>query len=92
MLKDKNGNIIQNHGHDQDTFIDEKGIEYDYTFSPNGFLIERDGIPYADAIDPLGSGRVYIETDIPIEPAEELEPDENQDYVEAAKILLGEEE
>ena len=28
MLKDKNGNIIQNNGHDQDTFIDEKGIEY----------------------------------------------------------------
>lgn len=92
MLKDKNGNIIQNNGHDQDTFIDEKGIEYDYTFSPNGYMIERDGVPYADAVDPLGSNRVYIETDIPIEPTEEPETNEIEDYAEAGRILLGEDE
>lgn len=91
MLKDKDGNIIQNHGKDQDTII-QNGIEYDYTYSPNGFMIERDGIPYADAVDPLGSNRIYIETDTPIEPAEDSEVEETEDYVEAAKILLGEEE
>lgn len=43
------------------------GIEYDYHISPNGMKIECDGVPYDEAIDPLNSGRVYYETDIPIE-------------------------
>ena len=33
--------------------------------------IERDGERYADAIDPLDSGRTYTETDIPIKTEEE---------------------
>ena len=61
------------------------GIEYDYTYSDTGMYIERDGVPYTDALDPLDSGRVYIETDIPIEP-------ENDEISaeEALAILMGE--
>ena len=42
------------------------GIVYDYTYSDSGFMIERDGAHYYEAIDPLDSGRVYTETDEPI--------------------------
>ena len=43
------------------------GIVYDYTYSDSGFMIERNGIRYSEAIDPLDSGRVYTETDELIE-------------------------
>lgn len=34
------------------------------TYSDAGFYIERNGVHYAEAVDPLGSGREYTETDI----------------------------
>ena len=37
------------------------------TCSDNGYMVERDGIRYAEAIDPAEFGRVYTETDEPIE-------------------------
>lgn len=37
------------------------------TYSDAGFYIERNGIHYVEAIDPLGSGREYTETDTLIE-------------------------
>ena len=43
------------------------GIMYDYAYSDSGFMIERDGVRYSEAVDPLNSGRVYTETDEPIE-------------------------
>lgn len=43
------------------------GVEYDYTYSDAGMMIERDGARYSEAVDPLNSGREYIETDEPIE-------------------------
>lgn len=45
--------------------INEK--EYKRTFSDEGFMIERDGVQYSEAIDPLGFDREYTETDILIE-------------------------
>ncbi len=42
------------------------GIVYDYTYSDLGMNIERDGARYDEAVDPLNSGREYIETDEPI--------------------------
>ena len=48
-------------------------IEYDYTYSDAGMMIERDGARYAEAIDPLNSGRTYTETDTPIETVYEAE-------------------
>ena len=41
------------------------------TYSDLGMMVERDGVRYAEAIDPAEFGREYIETDEPIEPIEE---------------------
>ena len=43
------------------------GVEYDYTYSDAGMMIERDGAIYSEAVDPINSGREYTETDEPIE-------------------------
>ena len=48
-----------------------KGKQFMHTYSTVGCYIERDGERYADAIDPLYSGRMYAETDIPIKTEEE---------------------
>ena len=42
-------------------------IVYDYTYSDSGFMIERNGARYSEAVDPLNSGRMYTETDELIE-------------------------
>ena len=39
------------------------GREFIRTVSDAGFMIERDGVRYSEAYDPVGSGRVYAETD-----------------------------
>lgn len=42
--------------------------EFRRTYSDEGFMIERDGVQYSDAIDPIGfEDRVYTETDVKIE-------------------------
>jgi hypothetical protein len=41
------------------------------TYSDNGMMVERDGVRYSEAIDPAEFGRVYTETDEPIEKEEE---------------------
>lgn len=38
------------------------------TWSDAGFMIERDGAVYSEAVDPVKFDRVYTETDIPVEP------------------------
>ena len=43
------------------------GVAYDYTYSDSGMMIDRDGVRYSEAVDPLNSGRVYTETDEPID-------------------------
>lgn len=42
------------------------GTEYLRTYSDGGVMIERDGILYLDAVDPVSSGRSYTETDMTI--------------------------
>ena len=42
--------------------------EFLRTYSDEGFMIERDGVQYSEAIDPIGfEDRVYTETDVKIE-------------------------
>ena len=41
------------------------------TYSDIGMMVERDGVRYSEAIDPAEFGRVYTETDEPIETVEE---------------------
>ena len=44
------------------------GREFRKTYSDEGFMIERDGVQYSEAIDPIGfEDRVYTETDVKIE-------------------------
>lgn len=62
-----------------------KGQEYLHNYSDAGYMVERDGVMYSDAVDPINSGRVYTETDTPIEPVEDIEAE----YAEAGKILMG---
>ena len=40
--------------------------EYTRTRSDAGLMIERSGALYEEAIDPVGSGRTYTETSLPI--------------------------
>lgn len=52
----------------------EDGVVLIRTYSDRGMMIERDGELYSEAVDPEGMGRVYTETDIPInEPESEAD-------------------
>lgn len=49
------------------------GREFIKNYSDAGFMIERDGVQYSEAIDPIGfEDRVYTETDVLID-AETIE-------------------
>ena len=37
------------------------------TWSDAGFMIERDGAMYSEAVDPAEFDRVYTETDMPVD-------------------------
>ena len=37
------------------------------TWSDTGFMIERDGAVYSEAVDPMEFDRVYTETDMSVE-------------------------
>lgn len=43
------------------------GVVLNRTYSDAGFMVEREGVRYSEAIDPADLGRQYIETDEPIE-------------------------
>lgn len=43
------------------------GVMYAYAYSDSGYMIERDGVRYSEAVDPLDSVRVYTETYEPID-------------------------
>ena len=61
------------------------GFLYDYAYSDSDYMIERDGVRYSEAVDPLDSGRLYTETDEPIDVGTREETVE--DYKYALKIL-----
>ena len=41
----------------------EDGVQLERTFSDINHYIERDGLLFEEAVDPVGSGRVYTESD-----------------------------
>ena len=45
--------------------VDERKLRR--TWSDAGFMIERDGAMYSEAVDPVEFDRVYTETDISID-------------------------
>ena len=40
-----------------------RGIEFKKTYSDAGYMIERDGVRYGVAYDPIGTDRTYTETE-----------------------------
>ena len=46
------------------------GVVLNRTYSDCGMMIEREGVLYAEAVDPAELGRVYTETGVPIEAEE----------------------
>lgn len=64
------------------------GVMYDYTYSDSGFMIERDGMRYSEAVDPLDSGRVYTETKEHIETGTD-EATETELKAQAYDIITG---
>jgi hypothetical protein len=59
------------------------GKQFKRTYSDNSVMIERDGIRYDEAVDPVDSDREYKETDIFIESEEATD----EDYLQALKVL-----
>ena len=51
--------------------VDERQLRR--TWSDAGFMIERDGAVYSEAVDPVEFDRAYTETDIPMESESEDE-------------------
>ena len=45
----------------------EDGVVLNRTYSDAGMMIERDGVRYSEAVDPVNMNRQYTETDEPIE-------------------------
>ena len=43
--------------------IEMNDTTYIHNYSDKGLFIERDGIKYAEAIDPVGTDRIYTETE-----------------------------
>ena len=62
------------------------GIVYSYTYSDSGNMIERDGVRYSETVDPLDSGRLYTETDEPIDVGIR---EETVEYYKSALQILG---
>jgi hypothetical protein len=60
------------------------------TYSDEGRYVVRDGIAYSEAIDPIGTGRVYTEGDIM--PEEVTDMTEVEAKAAAYDILVGEAE
>ena len=56
------------------------------TYSDSGYMVERDGIRYGEAIDPAELNRQYTETD---EHIEGKELDETEQKALAYDILMG---
>lgn len=64
------------------------------TYSDANLMIRQDstGNIYSEAVDPVGSGRTYTETDTPIEQTEDDRAAQLEEDSAALKIILGEEE
>ncbi len=63
-----------------------RGKQFRRTWSDAGFMIERDGAQYSEAVDPLDSGRTYTETEVSVE----TEPmTETEEKAMAYDILTG---
>lgn len=56
------------------------GVVLNRTYSTLGYMIERDGVEYSEAIDPADSGRIY--TEVMGDTTEEISSDEFYSMIE----------
>ena len=68
------------------------GVMYAYTYSDSGFMIERDGVEYSEAVDVTDAPYTYTETETPIETPEMTTEERLQDAETALGIMFGEAE
>ena len=61
--------------------------QFTKTYSDAGFMIERDGVQYSEAIDPSEFGRTYTETDIPVESDIEPQPETDLTVKDTLEML-----
>ena len=66
------------------------GVMYAYTYSNSGFMIERDGVEYSEAVDVIDAPYTYTETETPIETPEMTTEERLQDAETALRIIFGE--
>lgn len=66
------------------------GRDFIRTTSDEGRYVVRDGVSYSEAIDPVGTDRVYIEGDIM--PEDTADMTETEAKAKAYDILVGEAE
>lgn len=66
-------------------FMTINGKAFIRTFSDSGYMVERDGVRYGEAIDPAEFNRQYTETDEPIE----SDMTETEEKAKAYDILMG---
>ena len=66
------------------------GVMYAYTYSDSGFMIERDGVEYSEAVDVTDAPYTYTETETPIETPEMTIEERLQDAETALGIMFGE--
>ena len=65
------------------------GVVLERTYSDRGYMIERDGVRYSEAVDPAEENRVYTETNEPIDREHGYEPDKatDADYQSALREM-----
>ena len=68
------------------------GVMYAYTYSDSGFMIERDGVEYSEAVDVTDAPYTYTETETPIVTPEMTTEERLQDAETALGIIFGEAE
>lgn len=71
----------------ENTTINDK--EFIRTYSSLGYMIERDGIKYAEALDLAYLNRTYTETTEPIEDEGEAATAEMREKAKAYDIITG---
>lgn len=60
------------------------GKSFVRTYSDSGYMVEREGVRYSEAVDPVELNRQYTETDEPVEGMTETEQ-----KAQAYDILMG---
>ena len=65
------------------------GVMYAYTYSDSGFMIERDGVEYSEAVDVTDAPYTYTETETLIETPEITTEERLQDAETALGIMFG---